>query len=164
MGVGKTSVGRRIAARLDLPFFDADEEIEAAAALSVADIFELHGEAEFRALERRVIARLLEGPPCVLATGGGAFVQSETRKLLNEKALTVWLDADLDLLAKRATRRDVRPLLRDGDPKAILADLMKARRPAYAQAAIHARSLEGAHGRTVESVLAALGRHLETQP
>ena len=136
MGAGKTSVGRRLAAELALPFVDADEEIEAAAGCSIADFFQLHGEAEFRAGERRVIKRLLAGPVCVLATGGGAFMDAATRAAIRKRGISLWLRADLDVLVKRVRRRNNRPLLQGGDQRQILQDLMATRYPIYEQADI----------------------------
>jgi shikimate kinase len=135
MGAGKTSVGRRLAKALGAPFVDADEEIVAAAGMSIADIFETYGEPVFRDLERRVIARLLDGPPGVLALGGGAFVDPTTRARVKEKAVSIWLDADLDTLVERTSRkRATRPLLKDGDLRAKLARLLEERASCYAQA------------------------------
>ncbi|MCL6607052.1 MAG: shikimate kinase [Geminicoccaceae bacterium] len=135
MGAGKTSVGRRLAKALGAPFVDADEEIVAAAGMSIADIFETYGEPVFRDLERRVIARLLDGPPGVLALGGGAFVDPTTRARVKEKAISIWLDADLDTLVERTSRkRASRPLLKDGDLRAKLAKLLEERAGCYAQA------------------------------
>ena len=140
MGVGKTTVGRQVAQLLDRPFVDADEAIEAASRMSVADLFELYGEAEFRSLERRVIDRLLREGGTVLATGGGAFMQDETRAAIADGALTVWLRADLDVLVERTSKKDTRPLLRGGDPRAILAKLMDERHPVYAEADVEVES------------------------
>jgi shikimate kinase len=134
MGVGKSTVGRKLAESLGAPFVDSDEEIEKAAGLSVQEIFERHGEPEFRRGERRVIERLLNGPPIVLATGGGAYIDPTTRALMKEKATTVWLRAELDLIWKRVNRRDTRPLLKRENPKQVLADLNAARSPIYAEA------------------------------
>ncbi len=135
MGAGKTCVGRRLAQLLGAPFVDADEEIVNAAGMSIADIFETYGEPVFRDLERRVIARLLDGPPGVLALGGGAFVDPGTRAKVKERAISIWLDADLDTLVERTSRkRATRPLLKDGDIKEKLERLMAERRPFYAQA------------------------------
>ena len=161
MGVGKSSVGRRLAYALGLPFRDADEEIEAAAGRSVADIFAEFGEAEFRAGERRVIARLLREPPHVLATGGGAFMNPDTRALLKAQALVVWLKADLDVLVRRVGRKDTRPLLRDQDPRAVLARLMAERYPAYAEAHLTVETGDGSHSAAVDAVLQAVRARLE---
>lgn len=164
MGVGKTSVGRRLALRLGLPFFDADAEIEAAAGRSVSDIFADLGEAEFRAGEHRVIRRLLEGPPHVLATGGGAFMHPATRELLKAHAVTVWLKAGTEVLVKRATRRDTRPLLRRGDPRQILEDLAARRSPTYALADLVVETGDGTHAEAVDAVLDALAGHGAISP
>ena len=159
MGVGKSSVGRRLATALKMPFKDADAEIEAAAGRSVSDIFAEMGEIEFRAGEHRVIKRIVEGPATVLATGGGAFIHEGTRDLLKAHAITVWLQADLDVLAERATRRDTRPLLRGKDPKQVLAALAEARYPIYAQADVHVMTGDGAHRDAVRAVIAAVTDH-----
>lgn len=159
MGVGKSSVGRRLAGQLEMPFFDADTEIEKAAGRSVSEIFAELGEAEFRAGEHRVIKRILEGPAAVLATGGGAFMHDGTRELLKASAVTVWLKAELAVLAERATRRDTRPLLRGKDPVQVLSGLAEVRYPVYAQADVHVMTGEGAHRDSVRAVLAALEAH-----
>lgn len=156
MGVGKSTVGRKLAGRLRLPFADADAEIEAAAGMSIADIFAGFGEDHFRDGERRVIARLVDGARKVIATGGGAFVNDGTRRLLLERALVVWLDADIDTLVQRVSRRDHRPLLRDKDPAAVLSGLAAARDPLYAEAHFKVRSGRGAPEQAVEAILAAL--------
>lgn len=156
MGAGKSSVGRRLAETLGRPFYDSDDEIEAAAGLSVTDIFELHGEEEFRRVERRVIERLLGEAPHVLGTGGGAYLNEETRALMKERAVTIWLDADLEVLWKRVSRRDGRPLLKADNPKQVLADLLDARAPVYAEADIRIRSEEGPHTKAVDAILKAL--------
>lgn len=155
MGVGKSSVGRKLAGLLHRPFVDADEEIERAAQMSINEIFEQFGEAYFRDGERRVIARLIDDAdkPCVVATGGGAFVNEDTRRLILDKAIAVWLDSDVDTLVERVGRRDNRPLLRQGDPREILTRLRDERRPAYSQAPIHVVSTAGPHSRTVGKVL-----------
>ncbi len=156
MGVGKSTVGRRLAARLHLPFVDADREIEAAAGLSIPDIFERFGEDGFRDGERRVIARLIDGSPKVIATGGGAFMNEQTRALILERATAVWLDADIDVLVDRVRRRNDRPLLRDRDPRDVLVALAALRNPVYALAPIHVRSEPTPHDATVDIILKAL--------
>ena len=160
MGAGKTTIGRRLAPRLGLKFYDADEEIQKAAGMSVADLFSVHGEKSFRAGEAQVIARLLQGPPHVLATGGGAVLDPGTRARIRECAISVWIRADVDTLLKRATRRDTRPLLRAGDPRATLAQLLESRAAYYAQADIAVDSRAWPHQRTVEAILAALKARL----
>lgn len=156
MGAGKTTVGRRLAPRLGLPFFDADEEIERAAGMTVADLFEHHGEESFRRGEAQVIARLLAGPPHVLATGGGAILDAGTRALIKERATSVWLRADVDTIYKRATRRPTRPLLRNDDPQGTLARLLESRSAYYSEADIVVDSCLGPHDRTVDAVMEAL--------
>lgn len=156
MGVGKSTVGRRLAKRLSLDFADGDAEIESAAGMAVSEIFSTMGEAEFRAGEARVIRRLLEGPRIVLATGGGAILRDETRALLKEKAVTVWMRADLDVVAQRVQRRDTRPLLRGRDPLEALTGLAEARYPLYAQADVTVDVGGGAHAEAVEAILKAL--------
>jgi len=160
MGVGKSTVGRKLAQLLGLPFADADEEIEQAAQMSVAEIFERFGEAYFRDGERRVIARLLESGPSVLATGGGAFVQPGTRALILESGIAIWLDSDVATLLERVGRRDTRPLLHGGDPKEILARLKAERESSYAQAPIKIVSHPGPHGDTVNRILQELAAWL----
>ncbi len=144
MGAGKTSVGRRLADLVSAPFVDSDAEIALAAGMSVPEIFATYGETEFRDGERRVIARLLAGPPCVLATGGGAFVQERTRRDILEMATSVWLRADLDVLWDRVRDRPGRPLLDAPDPRAVLADLDRTRAPFYALADVTVESRRGA--------------------
>jgi shikimate kinase len=156
MGAGKTCIGRRLAKALHLPFIDADAEIEAAAGCSIEDIFAQHGEAAFRDGERRVIARLLSSPVHVLATGGGAILDPQTRQLIRDKAVSVWIRADLDLLHKRTSRRDNRPLLKTGDPREILARLLAEREPIYATADITVDSEDGPPDATVRKILRAL--------
>lgn len=160
MGVGKSSVGRRLANALDLPFRDADAEVETAAGRAITEIFSELGEAAFRDGERRVIQRLLEEPPHVLATGGGAFMNDETRALLKSRALVVWLKADLDLLARRVGRKDTRPLLKDADPLAVLKAQAEQRYPIYAQAHVMVETGDTAHHVTVSQVIDALTRYL----
>jgi shikimate kinase len=162
MGVGKSSIGRKLAGLLHMPFVDADEEIERAAQMSIPEIFEQFGEAYFRDGERRVIARLIDGtnPRKVLATGGGAFVNPETRALILDKAIAVWLDSDINVLVDRVARKDNRPLLRQGNPREILARLKAEREPAYAQAPIRVISTAGPQGRTVSRVLKGIAEWL----
>jgi len=164
MGAGKSTVGRRLARRLGLPFVDTDDAIEDAAGYSAAEIFERYGEADFRDGERRLVARLVDGDIRVIATGGGAYVDSRTRKLLNERAITVWLDAPIDILADRTGRRDTRPLLRNGDRKSTLERLAEQRGPAYAEAHIRVPSGGGAHKDVVEAILKAIEDYLDSRP
>jgi shikimate kinase len=159
MGVGKSTVGRRLARRLELPFADGDAEIELAAAMSVSDIFSTLGEAEFRAGEARVMRRLLEGPRIVLATGGGAMLNADTRALMKARAVTVWMRADLETVAERVRRRDTRPLLRGRDPLETLSRLAEARYPIYAEADLTVDVAGGAHAQAVDQIVAALKRH-----
>ncbi len=161
MGAGKSCMGRNLAKRIGLPFIDADAEIEGAAGCSIEDIFEHHGESAFRDGERRVIARLLNGPICILATGGGAFMDAETRARIREHAISIWLRADLDLLLERTSRRDNRPLLKTGDPRQILARLMEERYPVYAEADIVVDTMDGPAETTLSRVIAALQSYLE---
>jgi shikimate kinase len=156
MGAGKSTVGRRLARRLGRPFIDSDEEIEKAAARSIPEIFDGFGEASFRDGERRVIARLVGGEPKVIATGGGAFMDADTRALILERCIAVWLDADIPTLAERVSRRDHRPLLHGKDPAAVLEKLAEARRPFYAEAHIHIRSESVPHEQAVNLIVAAL--------
>jgi len=160
MGVGKSTVGRRLAKRLGLSFVDSDSAIEDAAGYSPAEMFERFGEKDFRDGERRLVARLIEGEIRVIATGGGAFVDPRTRELLNERAITVWLDAPVDVLTERTSRRDTRVQLRNGDPKSTLERLAQERRPSYEEAHIHVKSGEGAHREVVEAIVEALEQHL----
>ncbi|HEX3808726.1 MAG TPA: shikimate kinase [Rhizomicrobium sp.] len=156
MGAGKSSVGRRLAARLDVPFCDADTEIETAAGCSINEIFERFGEAAFRDGERRVINRLLADPPHVLATGGGAFIEPETHAALKAHTLTVWIKAPLELLLDRVARRETRPLLRNVDQRATLEKMLADRTPLYAQADIAVDSADGPHTLAVDQILAEL--------
>jgi shikimate kinase len=161
MGVGKSSVGRRLANALNLPFADTDSEVEAAAGRSISDIFAELGEPAFREGERRVIARLLDQPPHVLATGGGAFMNDQTRELIKGHAISVWLKADLDVLARRVARKDTRPLLSGKDPLAVLEAQAQVRYPVYAQANITVETGDAAHHVTVDQVIRALSAYLE---
>jgi shikimate kinase len=156
MGAGKTSVGRRLAAVLGVPFRDADSEIELAAACTVNEIFERYGEPEFRAGERKVIQRLLLEPPHVLATGGGAFMDPETRARIKESAVSIWLKAHIELLLERVMRKDTRPLLLNTDRRAALERLLNEREPVYSQADITVESDGGPHEIVVKRILAAL--------
>jgi shikimate kinase len=156
MGAGKTSIGRRLAARLGLPFVDADDAIEEAAKSSISDIFERLGEQSFRDGERRVIARLLDDSPIVLATGGGAFMDPDTRALIAAKGISIWLRADIDTLVRRTSRREDRPLLKNGDPREILTNLMNVRYPIYEQADITVDSHDAPAENTLQQVLEAL--------
>ena len=163
MGVGKSSVGRRLAARLAIPFVDADTEIERAAGMSIADIFARHGEADFRSGEARVIARLLESGPQVLATGGGAVLNPDTRALIKAKGVSIWLSADFDVLMRRINKRkNERPLLQTADPAATLRALLAERDPIYAQADIAVQSREVAHEAIVADIVVALVAFLKS--
>ena len=158
MGAGKSCIGRRLAARFSVPFVDADQEIEAAAGSTIEEIFERHGEPFFRDGERRVIARLLDQPVHVLAAGGGAFMDPRTRSKIRERAISVWLRADVDLLLRRVARRSNRPLLKDGDRRATLERLMAQRHPIYSEADITVDSMDAPPEATVERVIAEIGR------
>lgn len=160
MGVGKSSVGRKLATLLELPFTDADDEIEEAAKMPIPEIFERYGEASFRDGERRVIARLIDEAQGVVATGGGAFCDPETRALILDKGIAIWLDADIETLLERVSRKDNRPLLRQGDPREILTRLRGEREPFYAQAPIHVKSDTGPHQRTIMTILQAIDEWL----
>lgn len=156
MGVGKSTVGRRLAARLGLTFVDADEEIEKAAGMTISEMFERYGEGYFRDGERRVIARLLDDEPKVIATGGGAFMQEETRALILDQGTAIWLDADIDTLVDRVSRREGRPLLKGKDPRVVLTELAAVRNPVYALAPIHVKSIAAPHEVAVERILEKL--------
>jgi len=156
MGAGKSTVGRRLARRLGMPFIDSDEEIERAADHKITEIFDRFGEASFRDGERRVIQRLIGGVPKVIATGGGAFMDERTRALILAEGIAVWLDADAETLAERVTRRDTRPLLRGADPLPRLRALAEARNPIYAAAPIHVRSASLPHEAAVDRIVEAL--------
>lgn len=156
MGAGKTTIGRRLANALQLPFADADDEIVSAAGRSIQDIFNERGECEFRRGERQVISRLLAGPVHVLATGGGAFIDPRTRELMKERAISIWLKAPLDVLMKRVTKRDHRPLLKEDDPQAVMQRLMNERYPIYAEADLTIETGAGPHNTAVSDILTAL--------
>lgn len=156
MGAGKSSVGRRLAQELKIPFCDSDDEVVKAAGMSIPEIFSTHGEEEFRRVEAKVIERLLEEPRMVLATGGGAFMNAETRRLIKEKAVTVWLQADLETLWQRVSKKGGRPLLKQKNPKQVLADLIEVREPIYALADYKVQSIDGPHKITVDAVRSAL--------
>jgi len=160
MGAGKSAIGKRLASRLGLPFVDADSEIEQAANATISEIFERDGEAYFRDGERRVIRRLLEGEPKVLATGGGAFVSPETREAIRASAISIWLKADRDLILSRVRRRSNRPLLKTDDPATVIDRLLRERSPIYAEADIHIQSREVAHEEVIDDILAALADFL----
>jgi len=160
MGAGKSAIGRRLASRFGVEFVDADSEVERAAGCSITDIFELYGEQAFRDAERRVIARLLSGPVHVLSTGGGAFMDAETRETIAASGISLWLRADLELLVRRTARRKTRPLLNDGDPREILARLIEERHPVYALADIVIDSRDGPPEETADRAQTALERFL----
>ena len=156
MGAGKSTIGRRLSARLRLPFLDADTEIEAAAGMSIPDIFETHGELQFRDGEARVIARLLDSGPAVLATGGGAFMREETRSRMRDKAMSIWLKADADVIMRRVKRRADRPLLRTADPAATVGRLIEEREPVYRHADLTIWSRDVPHEKIVDECIEAL--------
>jgi shikimate kinase len=156
MGAGKSTIGRRLAARLGTPFLDADSEIEAAAGMSIPDIFEVHGEPHFRDGEARVIARLLESGPAVLATGGGAFMREDTRNRVGARAISIWLKADADIIMRRVRRRADRPLLRTADPEATVGRLISEREPVYQHADLTIWSREVPHEKVVDECVDAL--------
>jgi len=161
MGAGKSSIGRRLAGRMEIPFVDADIEIEKAAGMSIAEIFAAHGEPYFRAGEARVIVRLLDGGPQVLATGGGAFMNPETRATIRAKGISVWLRATLEVLNRRIKRRGDRPLLKDSDPVETLKRLIEQRYPVYAEADLTVESREVPHETIVDEILAGLHSHFQ---
>jgi shikimate kinase len=160
MGVGKSTVGRRLARRLGLPFVDSDSEIEETVGLPWGELFERYGEEDYRDGERRLVARLVNGEIKVIATGGGVFVDPRTRELLKEKTITVWLDAPVDVLHERTSRRNTRPLLKNGDPKSTLERIAEIERKACAEAHLHVKSGEGAHREVVDAIVDALDKHL----
>ena len=162
MGAGKTTVGRRLAARLGRRFVDSDEEVEKAANMTIPEIFAAHGEADFRAGEARVIARILREPDIVLGTGGGAFINPETRALIKTDALSVWIKADFDLLFSRVSRRSNRPLLKTANPRETLQNLIDARYPIYAEADVTVMSREAPQDQVAADIVAAMLAHLRT--
>ncbi len=164
MGAGKTSVGKRLAAELNMPFCDGDDEIERAAGLTIPEIFELYGEQRFREGERRVMERLLAGPPHVLATGGGAFMDEGTRAAIRKHGVSVWLKADIDVLAKRVGRKDTRPLLSGQDPREVLTRLAAIREPVYALADLTIESGDRPHAATVAAIIEGLTALAEKEP
>lgn len=164
MGAGKSSIGRRLAQVLDLGFVDSDDEIEKAANLTIPEIFERHGEASFRDGERKVIARLLSQGGTVIAVGGGAFENPQTRNEVSEHGLSMWLKADFETLMARVRRRSHRPLLQTADPEATLRNLLEARSPNYALADLTVASFDGAHSDVVTNCLIALADHFEVKP
>ncbi len=159
MGCGKSSIGRRLATRLALPFIDADEEIERVAQKTISEIFGDHGEAFFRDREAKVIERLLASGPQVLATGGGAFMTPDTRARIRDAGVSIWLRAELPVLMRRVAKRDTRPLLKEGDPEAVMRRLMDARYPVYAEADITVESRDVPHEGIVSEIVEALMRH-----
>ena len=160
MGAGKSSIGRRLAARLEIPFVDADAEIERAAGMTISDIFAKHGETSFRSGEARVIARLLEAGPQVLATGGGAFMNTDTRVLIGQKGISIWLKADYDILMRRIRRRNDRPLLNTENPADTLKRLIEERYPVYGLADVTVHSRDVPHDTIVDEILAAVAQRI----
>jgi shikimate kinase len=164
MGAGKSSIGRRLAVRLGIPFVDADTEIEAAAGMTIPEIFDAHGEPYFRAGEARVIARLLDGGPQVLATGGGAFMNADTRAAIRARSVSFWLKADFDVLLRRVRRRTDRPMLKTADPEETLKRLMAERYPVYAEADATIVSRDAPHEKIVDEIIDELARRLGLGP
>lgn len=162
MGAGKSTVGRRLAKRLGLPFVDTDTAIEDATGRPWGELFERYGEADYRDGERRLVARIVNGEVRVISTGGGVFVDPQTRELLNSRAITVWLDAPVDVLADRTARRNTRPLLRNSDARRTLEQLARLEGPCYAEAHIHVKSAGGAHEDVVDAIVAAIEAHLDS--
>lgn len=156
MGVGKSTIGKRLASMLNMPFADVDDEIIISANMDIVDIFEKHGEDHFREGERKVIQRLIDGQQKIIATGGGAFINPRTRDLILDKAASIWLYADLDILVNRVKRKDNRPLLKNGDPKKIISDLSKIRDPLYALADYHVRTDNAPHEKTAHEIIKAI--------
>lgn len=160
MGAGKTAIGRQVAQILDLPFADSDHEIEAVSKMTVPELFERYGEPEFRALEQRVIERLMKGGPRIVSTGGGAFMNAQTRQVIRDHGLAVWLKADLDLLMERVSKRQNRPLLKDPDPRGVMLRLMEERYPIYAQAHLTFETRDAKREIITEETLQAIARYL----
>lgn len=160
MGAGKTAIGRRVASALDLPFTDSDQEIETVSRMTIPELFERYGEAEFRALEQRVILRVLENGPQILSTGGGAFMNAQTRAAIAAHGLSVWLKADIDILMDRVSKKQNRPLLKNADPRGTLEKLMQERYPVYAEANLTVPTREERKEVIAAEVIEALGRHL----
>lgn len=163
MGAGKTAIGRKVAGELGLPFIDSDHEIEDVSRTTIADLFALYGEAEFRALEQRVIARLIDGGPRVLSTGGGAFMNETTRATICAKALSVWLKADIDILMERVSKKQTRPLLKDPDPRGVMQRLIDQRYPVYALADVTVETRDERKEVITEEVIAAIDTYLRTE-
>lgn len=161
MGCGKTSIGRRLAKKLELPFFDSDQEVEMAAGCSMKEIYSVFGEEAFKSGERRVIARLLDQPTHILATGGSSILDEETRALLQEKSITVWLDADLETLIARVSRRNDRPLVQNNDPRAVIEGLIEECYPVYETSDIHVKTYDEATNATVDRVIEAISEHVK---
>ena len=163
MGAGKTAIGRKVAGLLDLSFIDSDHEIEEVSRTTIADLFELYGEAEFRALEQRVIARLLESGPRVLSTGGGAFMNEQTRAAIGSHGVSVWLKADIDVLMERVSKKQNRPLLRNQDPRGVMLKLMEQRYPVYALANVTVETRDERKEVIADEVVAAIASHLASR-
>ena len=163
MGAGKTAIGRRVATMLGLPFTDSDHEIESVSRMTIPDLFERYGEAEFRALEQRVIVRVLESGPQVLSTGGGAFMNAQTREVIAAHGLSVWLKAEVDILLDRVSKKQNRPLLKNADPRAVLEKLMTERYPVYALADVTVPTRDERKEVIAGEVIEALGRHLDAR-
>ena len=164
MGAGKTAIGRRVAASLSLPFVDSDQEIENVSRMTIAELFDRYGEAEFRSLEQRVILRILEGGPQVLSTGGGAFINAQTRAAIEARGLSVWLRAEIDTLMERVSKKQNRPLLKTADPRGTLERLMMERHPVYALADLTVATRDEHKEVIAAEVVDALARHLEARP
>lgn len=164
MGAGKTAIGRKVASMLGMPFLDSDHEIEAVSRMTIPELFERYGEPEFRALEQRVIGRVLESGPQVLSTGGGAYMNAQTRAAIADHAVSIWLKADIDLLMERVAKKQNRPLLKNPDPRGTLAKLMHERYPVYALADVTVPTREERKELIASEVLAALSRHLDQHP